>query len=171
MDPDDLARRLEALHRDAFGWAAACCGGDAEFGRETLQVAYVKVLEGRAKFDGRSSLKTWFFGVIRRTAGEQRRSRRLAALGLERFRLQTVDPAPPEPPIVAAERSETAERLRGALARLSGRQREVLHLVFYQGLTVDEAGAVIGISPGSARLHFARGKHRLRQLLPEGVTS
>ena len=38
-----------------------------------MQLAYVKVLEGSAKFDGRSSFRTWLFGVVRRTAAEQRR--------------------------------------------------------------------------------------------------
>jgi DNA-directed RNA polymerase specialized sigma24 family protein len=38
-----------------------------------LQIAYLKILEGKARFDGRSSLKTWLFAIIRRTALEQRR--------------------------------------------------------------------------------------------------
>ncbi len=44
---------------------------------------------------------------------------------------------------------------------------EVLHLVFYQGLTLEESAAVVGISAGSARTHYERGKARLRELLAE----
>jgi RNA polymerase sigma-70 factor (ECF subfamily) len=48
---------------------------------------------------------------------------------------------------------------------LSARQRQVLHLVFYQDLTVEEASRVLKISLGTARTHFERGKTQLRQRL------
>jgi RNA polymerase sigma-70 factor (ECF subfamily) len=41
----------------------------------------------------------------------------------------------------------------------------VLHLVFYQDLTVEEASRILNISLGTARTHFARGKDQLRKLL------
>jgi DNA-directed RNA polymerase specialized sigma24 family protein len=47
------------------------------------------------------------------------------------------------------------------LDRLPDRQREALHLVFYDGPTVDEAADVMHISPGAARRHYQRGKERL----------
>ena len=38
-------------------------------------------------------------------------------------------------------------------------------LVFYQELSVAEAASVLGISVGTARTHYQRGKQRLRELL------
>jgi RNA polymerase sigma-70 factor (ECF subfamily) len=61
--------------------------------------------------------------------------------------------------------SEANDRLRVAIAQLSPRQQEVLHLVFYQDLSVEEAAALLRISLGSARTHFERGKARLREQL------
>jgi RNA polymerase sigma-70 factor (ECF subfamily) len=65
-------------------------------------------------------------------------------------------------------RAEAARKLTSAMKRLSDRQREVLHLVFYQDLTISEAAEVMGVSLGSARTHYQRGKERLRNLLREG---
>jgi len=68
----------------------------------------------------------------------------------------------PEGSLTEAKRDQ---QLRAALQELPGRQRDVLHLVFYQELTVEEAAQALRISVGTARTHFDRGKGRLRQIL------
>lgn len=70
---------LAETHAEAFGWALACCHRDRFLAEEVLHVAYVKVLDGSARFDQRSSFKTFLFGVIRKTAMEQRRANWLSA--------------------------------------------------------------------------------------------
>ena len=165
MDQTDFRDELERLHSASFGWALWCCDHRREDAEEVLQTAYLKVLEGAARFNGRSSLRTWFFAVVRRTAWEQRRRRWVRELLLARWSHQ--------PALVACEpdgalsSSEESHALRQALANLPTRQREVLHLVFYQELTIEEAAKVLTISLGTARTHFQRGKARLRTLLEQ----
>jgi RNA polymerase sigma-70 factor (ECF subfamily) len=57
-----------------------------------------------------------------------------------------------------------------ALGRISRRQREVVLLVFGHDMTVEQAAAAMGISPGAASTHYARGKAKLKTLLSEDGT-
>ena len=161
---DDLRSALERHHADCVGWALACCSFDGAEANDVLQDSYLKVLDGRAVFRGESSFRTWLFGVVRRTAAEYRRSivRRLSL----RLRAARQDARTAAPDAGAdVERNELAARVRSALGKLPVRQREVLWLVFQQELTVEAAAAVMRVSVGSARTHYARGKARMRELL------
>ena len=165
MNRLELERELERLHAECWGWALACCGRDRELAEESLQTAYVRILSGRATFRGRSTVKTWVFGVIRVTGIEEARRRAVRRSG-EVGDSQAMDvPDHGMAPDAAVEFSERDAALVDALATLSSRQREVLQLVFYHGLTIEEAAVVMKVSLGSARTHYERGKKALAQLL------
>ncbi len=168
LSSDELEERLASLHEDSFGWACSCCGWNETEAEDVLQTVYLKVISGRARYDGRSAFRTWLFGVIRFTALELHRRIRLHDEKIDGLAGESVAmgqaPSAPDDALVEARQ---AERLRAALSGLSDRQAEVLHLVFYQGLTVREAADVMEVSVGSARIHYDRGKKRLRALLSE----
>jgi RNA polymerase sigma factor (sigma-70 family) len=161
MDRAQLERELETLHKECWGWALACCRRDPELADDALQSAYLRVLSGRARFEGRSSVRTWVFGVIRVTSMEEQRRRRswlVRKVGLE----TTIDVEDPTARADAnAESSEQSATLLAALATVSPRQREALQLVFYHGMTIEEAAKVMNVSIGSARTHYERGKKAL----------
>jgi len=169
MDRSELERELERLHTASWGWALACCARNRELAEDVLQSAYLRMLSGGARFGGQSSVKTWVFGVIRLTALEVMRRQRIGdtldaiAADVDDF----IDPLPTAD--VVAEWSERSAVLIAALAALSPRQREVLHLVFYQDMTIEEAATVMKVSIGSARTHYERGKKALaKELTREG---
>lgn len=168
MDIAELKDELEKLHSASFGWAVNCCRRDASEAEEVLQTVYLKIFEGKARYGGEASLKTWLFAVIRKTAISEYRKRALRNL----IFLGSSDHAGEgatlaNAPQVSLEQSEIQKVFRDALGKLPVRQREVLHLVFYQDLSVREAAEVMGISIGSARQHYERGKKHLREWLSE----
>lgn len=171
MNPTELEAQLERLHAESYGWALTCCGWDESEAEDVLQTAYLKVVSGGAEYGGRSAFKTWFFGVIRLTAQEfhrRARSHRRRAVRLVRDEFSA--PAS-DGPAGDLDRSEAAARLSAAMEELSERQREVIHLVFYQDLSISEAAQVMDVSLGSARTHYERAKARLRALLQEESAS
>jgi len=155
MDPK-LRRDIEQLHQASFAWALACCSFRRADAEDVLQTVYLKVLDGRARHDGRASLRTWLFAVIRNTAADRRRQSWMWSIGLDRLWQKRVSPAPgPD--------GERRVQVRAALGELPARQREVIELVFYHDLTIQEAAQVMGVSLGSARVHYDRAKRRLAE--------
>jgi RNA polymerase sigma-70 factor (ECF subfamily) len=166
MEISQLKAELEKLHPASFGWALSCCRHNRAEAEEVLQTVYLKILQGKACYRGESKLQTWLFAVIRKTAINERRKHIFRTLKS----MAVSEPLTETQPEVSLERSEMRARFNQALARLPVRQRETLHLVFYQDLSLSEAAQVMNISVGSARRHYERGKNRLREALhQEGV--
>jgi RNA polymerase sigma factor (sigma-70 family) len=159
----ELKSELERLHEASFGWALHCCQQNRADAEEVLQTVYLKIIQGKAVYRGQCKLQTWLFAVIRNTAITERRKQLLR--GLTAIAVTRSQPMLGSPSQIEFERSEMQQRFQQALARLPARQRETLHLVFYQDLSLSEAADVMGISVGSARRHYERGKKRLRETL------
>lgn len=167
MDDAEMRRQLEQHHLASYGWALRCCGRDATQAEDVLQTAYLKILDGRARYDGHCAFKTWMFAVIRHTAADERRRQWLRTVKLAAYGRDYEGVFHEEPAATHLERMEMSARFRRALATLPGRQQEVLHLVFYQDFTIEKASKVMGVSVGSARTHYERGKRRLQKWFNE----
>lgn len=105
----------------------------------------------------------WLLQTARRTLSTRRRG----AQRWQRLAQRAASAVTPDPADGVAEGVAEREVLRDALQRLPDDDRELLMLVRWDGLTLREAGEVLGVPEGtvSSRMHRARG--RLRDLLAE----
>lgn len=165
MNDAAMRENLACLHKASYGWALHCCDGDASRAEDVVQGVYLRVLQGRVRFSGRSTFKTWLFGVIRLTAANERRKDLYRFWKLEHHHQRRGNRATVSEPDALLSERERADYFLEALQSLSRRQREVLHLVFYQEMTLEEAARVMRTTVGSASKHYDRGKTRMRQLL------
>lgn len=163
MTSHELRAELSALHEAAWAWSLMCCRGDRPRAEDVLQSAYVKALEGIGGYRADSTVKTWLFGIIRYTALSDWRVRLRRVELLERWfqEEQEIAQAPRAGVVESLLRGEQHAQLKEALAALSQRQREILTLVFYHELSIEEAAQVMGLPVGTARTHYARGKKQL----------
>jgi len=108
----------------------------------------------------RARERVWLLGVARRALANQRRgSTRRGAL---RERLEGQAPAiAPAAPFPTAGQT----RLGRALATLSESDRELLLLLAWEGLTNEEAAAVLEIGPRALRVRLHRARRRLSTAL------
>jgi RNA polymerase sigma factor (sigma-70 family) len=153
---------LEAMHDQVFGWALSRCDFDRTVAEDLVQQAYVELLTGKAKFEERSSLKTFVFSVVQNLA--KGRYRRMAS----RMRLvQVVEQNTLESSIAAPTRDENPG-LWPAVQELPQRQRDIIELVFCREMTIEDASRVMGVTTGTGRVHYDRAKKALRTKLDDG---
>ena len=139
---------------------------------EVVQEAWLGVLTGLDRFEGRSSLKTWILRILvnrARTRGEREHrtipfsSYLEPAVDPERFEPDGAWESPPsEWPEERLLAKETLDQLHSAIAKLPPRQQEVIVLRDVEGWEPDEVSAALDVSDGNQRvlLHRARSKVR-----------
>ena len=148
---------LQELHAALYGWALSRCDYDMAMAEDLMQQAYVEVLSGRARFDNKSALKTFVFGVVQNLARSQLRK---VAIRLRIVRNHSAELQQNER-TEADEYSEENEPIWQAVQELPARQRDITELVFCRDMTIEEASAVMGVSLGTGRVHYDRAKKAL----------
>jgi RNA polymerase sigma-70 factor, ECF subfamily len=170
-DPDALAEVIEAFARRLYTTARALgfAPPDAE---ELAQDVFATFLATLDRFEGRSSLSTWLFGILYRKGQERRR---------QAARTVAHDPAdavfeswfdtrgrwvrPPAAPDEALSAQQLATALLGCLAQLPDLQRVTFELRQVEALTAAEAGEVLGTTVTHVGVLLHRARTRLRECL------
>jgi RNA polymerase sigma-70 factor (ECF subfamily) len=148
----------------------------AAVAEETVQDAWMGVVRGIDRFEGRSSFKTWLFRILAnraRTAGSREPSHApldaLHTVAPDRFTSagQWSDPVDRwvEESEDRLDAATWAPILRDALDGLPDRQRQVVLLRDVEGLSGEEACAILNITSGNQRILLHRGRAQLRQTL------
>lgn len=162
---------LRALHQEVFRWALYCADFNHDLAKDAVQQTYLKIVEGAAYFGGKSSLKTWLFGVVRLTALELRRGQERYIVGATHESDELPDESDELPDETFAESDwdyVDAEAVERALKELSLLQREIVYLVFYRDMPLSEIALVFDVSIGTVRKQYHRAKARLAGLLESG---
>jgi RNA polymerase sigma factor (sigma-70 family) len=165
--PAEAEVAFEALYRssrdDVFGYVAGLLR-DRSAAEEVTAVAFERAYRKRRSFDARRGTpRAWLFGIARNAAlDELRRRSRLAAMAVEP---DAGEVGPDEAADVALRRAA----LRGAMAKLTPRERELVALKFFAGLSNGEIASVIGASETNAGTRLHRVIEKLRRACDEAA--
>ncbi|RBM16709.1 RNA polymerase subunit sigma [Prauserella sp. PE36] len=161
-----LMRALHDEHAAAlWSYALRLTSGDRGRAEDVVQETLLRAWRHPTVLDqSQRSARAWLFTVARRIAIDDWRS------ATSRSEVAT-DPVPEFPVPDDTERAVQGWLVADALGELSPRHREVLLLCFFQGMSVADAAAQLGIAEGTvkSRTHYAL--RALRLVLEEkGVT-
>lgn len=136
--------------------------GDPFEAADVMQDVFLEVWRVAARFEGRSSVRTWIFGIARNRAVDRMR-RGLREVTLPDPDPEVADDAPdPEAIVVAA---SDAARLRDCITRLSNSHRSAIHLAFYEDLPYGEIATIEGVPVGTIKTRILHAKRLLMHCL------
>lgn len=129
---------------------------------DVVSEVFVKAYQNLHRFRPEHAFSTWLYRLaINHAIDHTRRQRK--EQGRTEMPQSLLDPAP-----TADEGVESGERatlVRSALAKLKAHYRDVLFLVYVEGLKIEEVAGVLGLPQGTVKTRLMRGREALRRAL------
>jgi RNA polymerase sigma-70 factor (ECF subfamily) len=144
---------------------------DREDAYDAAQEVFLRVYRHIGSFKGQSSLSTWIYRIVVNVCSDALRKRgktivtSLSEEDGDKPVLEIADDSPS--PDEAAQRNETVEMVRAAIAKLKDEYREVVLLCDIEGMSYDEAAEAIGCPMGTVKSRLNRARKSLRKILSE----
>jgi RNA polymerase sigma-70 factor (ECF subfamily) len=160
---DKLAMRaLFARHHVRVYRFALRLVRDQGLAEDLISEVFLEVWRHAPKFQARSAVSTWLLAIARFKALSAMRKR-----GDERLDDETAatlaDTA--DDPEAAIGKKQQGAILRNCLARLSPDHREIIDLVYYQGMTIGAVAEVVGIPENTVKTRTFHARKHLSVLL------
>ena len=128
---------------------------DAE---DVVQDTFRRVAEGLPGFDSARPFDPWFFTILRNTARNAVKSRRVREHDDLSADHESDRPGPGED----IDRHELRERLQDGIKRLPAMQQTCFRLCLVEGFSSREAADAMGLAESTVRVHVMRARQALR---------
>jgi RNA polymerase sigma-70 factor (ECF subfamily) len=146
---------VSEFYERIFAYFRRLCGRDEE-AADLTQKTFFKVWVSLASYEGRSSFSTWLHGIAHHVYVDWRRRPNRSDRPPDEW-WETCVADVPNPFDDAAER-DAARQLHRAVGQLDDSARDVVHLHYYQGLSLAETAEALGVAVSTV-------KYRLREAL------
>jgi RNA polymerase sigma-70 factor, ECF subfamily len=164
-DVTAFVRVYQATSRKLYGVVLRILG-TRDGAEEVLQEVYMRVWQRAGDFSReQASPITWLVTIARNRALDEKRRKQIGPLEDVPELLEF----PSDDDILAEYlQQEELDRLNQSLAKLGADQRRLLELIYFQGMTRDEAAAELGISLASVRSRLRATLTELKSMLSNG---
>ena len=132
---------------------------------DILNEVMLEVWRGAGRFQGRSAVKSWIFGIARHKTLDRLRSRQRNAARAGEEPSEDIADENAVDPTEAIAATQHAEFVRHCLDRMSAAHREVLHLTFFGDLTYGQIAEIAGCPEGTVKTRMFHAKRAMQHCL------
>jgi RNA polymerase sigma-70 factor, ECF subfamily len=159
---------IDLFYGRLYAFLRRLAGSEAE-AADLTQRAFARIWQSLPTFAGRSSVSSWMHGIAYRTYVDWRRANHPAeSRSIEWWEAQA---SPLASPADEVSRTDLAARLYGAVDQLDPDLRSAVHLHYYQGLTLEETAAAVGVASSTIKYRLRQAVEELRSALHENPLS
>ncbi len=154
-DKNAACELLKIYYAEVYAYLRRLCGSrdDAE---DLTQQTFLKAWSSLDGFAGRSKFSTWLYRIAHNTYIDwQRRNTGSTQSCPDQWWQECIDQNPG--PFANLAERQLAQRLYEAVGRLDEDKKQVVHLHYYQGLSIRETAKVLDIATSTV-------KYRLREV-------
>lgn len=133
--------------------------GDPHRAEDLTQETFLRAWRKRSSLRDPRATRTWLFRIAVNLWRDGLRNRRDGDTEWLETEIPCTNLAPEQP----LESREELRRVLDMLDNLPPRQREVLHLVAVEELSLAEVAEVLQINPGTAKVHLSLARKQMRE--------
>lgn len=155
-DKDAACELLRIYYADVYSYLRRLCGSRAD-AEDLTQQTFLKGWSSLGSFGFRCRFSTWIYRIARNTLIDwQRKNAGSARTCTEQWWRECIDSNPG--PFSNTAEYQLAERLYKIVDQLDEDKKQVVHLHYYQGLSIKETAKVLNIATSTV-------KYRLREVI------
>jgi len=158
-----VSRYQKRFYRLAYGYLH-----DHEGTLDAVQESFIKIYRARASWEPRATPFTWAYRIVANHCIDLLRKRRGDTYSIddgEEGETRDIHDTAAVDPLRAQEEREEAERVREAIAKLPARQREIIVLRHYEGLSLQEIAEAQDCALGTVKSSLHRALANLKVIL------
>ncbi len=170
-DPEALQAAVHAYLSQVLR-AARGAGLDPQRAEDVTQATFITFLETASRFEGRSRVRTWLFGILynkiaeaRREMSKDRKKDPIDEVVEQRFRSDGTWARPPRPLEDQVYDAQVRQRLEECLQDAPTNQRMAFVLREVEGLSTEEICKILEVSRTNLGVLIYRARNRLRECL------
>lgn len=150
---------------------------DAQLAEDVFQATFLQIYLKSEHFDTQRKFRPWLYTVATNQAIDaQRRNKRHKHPSLQQtvepgsqlraeMSLQEVLPVSGETPEHILQEQEQGQFIRRLIERLPGTLREVVHLIYYEGMKYREAAVILELPVGTVKSRLHTAMRKLEEML------
>jgi RNA polymerase sigma-70 factor (ECF subfamily) len=164
----DLGQTAEAERKSLLAFVRRRMGPHRDGAEDIVQEAFVVAYRNAKRFEGRSTVKTWLYGIALNLCRQHLRRR--VRIEAQQPDLETSPDGLSSPdtsldPFMRLEQSERRALVRAAIERLPVEQRRVIHLREFDDMSYDDMAVLLRVPVGTVRSRLYNARAALLRAL------